>query len=78
MPSVQLSVCAGCKEAKKLRCRGLCANCYYRKPGVRAAAPRKKATGPAPEPTAEEVEATVREQSRRLPVWWWDSWNEIE
>lgn len=49
----------------------MCWTCY-RNPKVRSRYARdpRGPTDPDHEPTAEEVEATIREQMERLPDWW--------
>ncbi len=65
--------CRHCGERPANRPRGLCFQCYYL-PGVRRLYPTTSKYSPTGEPTAEEVERCVAEQSRpeNLPTWWWD------
>lgn len=71
--------CLHCSRRKVNRPRGLCWKCYYC-PGVRemygprGAAGRAGAKQHEPEPTEEELDAMIAEQSKpeNLPPWWND------
>ncbi len=68
-----------CNECGKLRYRapwGLCQPCYkdleIRKKHVRLPAPGDSHYHH--EPTMEELDALIAEQSKNLPDWWWNDW----
>ena len=62
-------LCRHCLRHKVSRPRGLCWTCYY-KPGVRDLYPATGKFAPKPEPTEEELERMIAEQSQSLPSWW--------
>lgn len=63
--------CVNCKRRKPRKgyTHGLCWKCSL-DASIRSAHQSKSKFCPKGEPTAEEVEATVAEQMKRLPEWW--------
>lgn len=65
--------CLHCKEQRAVKCRGICAKCFYT-PGVRELYPLIVPKTYRPDSTAllseAELDALIAEQMKCLPKWW--------
>src|SRR4051812_25777678 len=72
-----MRLCRHCQKRGANRPRGFCAECWFN-PAIVALYPLKPLQVPRREPTAEELEQTIREQLQRLPAWWHQEAEEVE